>query len=127
MMAPPNPVFEKHYRDYLRQLDKADISSWSPILDIAVDANQETAQVPFFQTCYHVSPSGVVNERGQRPDYGTCVILLKYLLMCPSWLPSEKDWIPYRDFPDSGQAQNTGEEPDDDLYSSQLTFRATIR
>ena len=63
---------------------------------------------PVFQALFRVSPFGVVDDRGQRPDYGTCVILLKYLLMCPLQVPCDEDWIAYRDFSDAGQAQNIG-------------------
>lgn len=108
MMAEPNPVFEKYYEDYLRQLDTTHMLRWESILKITVDKKRRTAQIPFFQTLYRVAPFGVVNDRGRRPDYGTCVILLKYLLMCPSRVPCDKDWITYRDFADSGQTQNIG-------------------
>ena len=107
-MTKPNPVFEKNYGDYLQQLDSTHMSRWEAVLDITVDEKRRTAQIPFFQTLYRVSPFGVVDERGKRPDYGTCVILLKYLLMCPLWVPGDKDWILYRDFADSGQTQDVG-------------------
>ena len=84
------------------------MSRWESVLDIAVDEKRRTAQISFFQTLYRVSTSGVVDDRGQRPDYGTCVILLKYLLMCPLQVPRDEDWTSYRDFADSGQAQNIG-------------------
>ena len=107
-MAEPNPVFRKHYDDYLRQLDHTNSLLWESVLDITVDEKKRTAQIPFFNTLYRVSPFGVQNDRGRRPDYGTCVILLKYLLMCPRRVPGYKDWINYRDFADSGQTQNVG-------------------
>lgn len=107
-MTQPNPVFEKNYEDYLRQLDSTQMSRWEAVLDITVDEKKRTAQIPFFQTLYRVSPFGVVDDRGRRPDYGTCVILLKYLLMCPLQVPCDQDWISYRDFADSGQTQNVG-------------------
>jgi len=108
MMTEPNPVFEKNYEDYLRQLDSTHMSRWESVLDIGVDEKRKTAQIPFFQTLYRVSPFGVVDDRGRRPGYGICVILLKYLLMCPLQVPRDKDWITYRDFADSGQTQNAG-------------------
>jgi len=108
MMAQPNPVFEKNYGDYLRQLDSTHMSRWESVLDITVDEKRRTAQIPFFQASFRVSPFGVVDERGRRPDYGTCVILLKYLLMCPHHVPCDQAWITYRDFADSGQTQNVG-------------------
>ena len=108
MMIEPNPVFEKNYEDYLRQLDNTHMSRWESVLQITTDEERKTAHIPFFQKLYHVSPLGVVDEQGRRPNYGICVILLKYLLMCPLQVPSGKDWIAYRDFSDSGQAQNVG-------------------
>jgi len=107
-MTEPNPVFEKNYKDYLQQLDSTQMSRWESILDITVDKKRRTAKIPFFQTLYRVSPFGVIDDRGRRPDYGTCVILLKYLLMCPLQVPCDTDWITYRDFADSGQTQNVG-------------------
>ena len=107
-MTEPNPIFEKNYKDYLRQLDCTHMPRWVSVLNITVDEKRSTAQIPFFQTMYRVSPAGVVDKRCRRPDYGACVILLKYLLMCPPQAPSDKDWITYRDFADSGQTQNIG-------------------
>ncbi len=107
-MTGPNPVFEKNYADYLRQLDSTDMSRWESMLDIAVDEKTRAAQILFFKARYHVSPFGVVDDRGRRPGYGTCVILLKYLLMCPLQIPCDRDWVTFRDFTDSGQTQNVG-------------------
>ena len=107
-MTAPNPVFEKNYGDYLRQLDSTHMSRWEAVLGVTVDEKRRTAQIPFFQALFRVSPFGLVDDRGQRPDYGTCVILLKYLLMCPLQVPCDEDWIAYRDFSDAGQAQNIG-------------------
>jgi hypothetical protein len=107
-MEKQNPIFEINYRDYLQQVKDVDLSPCAAVLDITVDAEKKTADIPFFDTTYRVSPFGVVNERGKRPDYGICVILLKYLLMCPQWVPAPKDWVTYRDFMDSGQTQDAG-------------------
>ena len=107
-MQAPNPVFKQNYESYLHQLKDTTLSLCSSILGIRVDEETITAEIPFFKTMYRVSRLGVVDARGDRPDYGICVVLLKYLLMCPRWIPSAKDWTPYRDFKDSGQTQNTG-------------------
>ena len=71
-MNNPNPIFERNYRDYLRQLDRTHMSRWEAVLDITADEKRGTAQIPFFQTLYRVSPLGVVDNRDRRPDYGTC-------------------------------------------------------
>ena len=108
MMIEPNPVFEKNYTDYLRQLDTTHLPMWGSVLNITVDEKRTSALIPFFKTLYRVSPFGVVDDHGRRPDYGTCVILLKYLLMCPLQVTCDRDWVTYRDFADSGQTQNVG-------------------
>jgi len=107
-MPEPNPIFEKNYARYLRQLEDVDLSLCESILDITVDEERKIAQVPFFNTIYRVSRFGVVDDRGKRPDYGTSVVLLKHLLMCPQQVPAETDWVTNRDFKDSGQTQDTG-------------------
>ena len=107
-MKTTNPIFEKNYEGYLRRLKNNDFSLGQSILGIAVDKDGKTARIPFFQSLYQVSRSGVMNDRGKRPDYGTCVILLKYLLMCPQQVPADREWIHFRDFKDSVQAQNAG-------------------
>lgn len=103
-----NSIFEKHYEDYLRQLNDVDFSVCAPILDIVVDDTKKTTEIPFLNTTYRVSPFGVVDKHGKRPDYGMCVILLKHLLMCPKWVPAQRDWITNREFSDSGQTQDNG-------------------
>jgi len=107
-MRKSNPIFEKTYGSYLRQLDNVDLSLYNSVLGIIVDEERKTVRIPFFKKCYQISRFGVIDDQGKRPDYGTCVILLKYLLMRPKWVPGEKDWIHFRDFKDSVQAQNAG-------------------
>lgn len=108
MKGRPNPIFEKNYENYLRKVNDVNLSLCASVLDIIVDEKKRTAQIPFFKTIYRVSQFGVVDERGKRPDYGICVVLLKYLLMCPQHVPPETDWVTYRDFIDSGQTQDAG-------------------
>lgn len=107
-MRKPNPIFEQNYEGYLRQMDDIDFSKLPQILKIRLNKENSTAEISFFNTIYRVSPFGVVDENGKRPDYGICVILLKHLLMCPQWVPAERDWVTNRDFADSGQNQDTG-------------------
>jgi hypothetical protein len=94
-MGNTNPVFKENTENYLRQLDYTQLSRWESILDTTVDEKRKTVQIPFFQRNYRVSPFGVVDGQGKRPDYGACVILLKYLLMCPLQVPNGKDWISF--------------------------------
>jgi len=40
--------------------------------------------IPFFGEKYIISKRGIADESGNRPDYGVCVILSRYLLLCPA-------------------------------------------
>lgn len=107
-MGKPNPVFKKSYEDYLCQLKKADSANWSSILAIEADEEKRLAKIPFFDELYEVSPAGIIDAQGGRPDYGICVVLLKYLLMCPQVVPIDSNWVHSREFKDTVQAQNGG-------------------
>lgn len=107
-MVNKNPVFEKNYVDYLQRLKSADPARWSPVLAIDVDESLESAKIPFLGRLYTVTPECILDEQGNSPDYGICVILLKYLLMCPEGVPAETTWVHSRDFKDTVQAQSKG-------------------
>lgn len=101
-MQSKNPIFEKNYHAYLNDLSGLDLSDRAEILDITVKKQSNTALIPYFGKKYSVSTEGVVGTSGQRPGYEVCVVLLKYLLMCPRQLPTEGDWVNYRELKDSG-------------------------
>ena len=60
------------------------------------------AVIPLLNRTYRVSKEGIARADGRRPNLGTCVILSKYLLLCPPLEPTRTDWASYRDFKDSG-------------------------
>ncbi len=106
-MIQSNPIFKKNYTDYLTKLDAVDFPLLPSILNINVNEESRTAQIPFFQTNYKVSASGVVDVDGKRAGYDTCVILLKYILMCPKRVPLGNDWVNFRDLKSSGFTQHS--------------------
>jgi len=108
-MKTMNPIFEQNYHDYLNQLKFSD--AWlrrsSELGGVVINEGQ-TVQLPFLNKMYQVSTSGITDPQGNRPDYSICVILLKYLLMNPSYAIENREWIPFREFKDAGRGQNTG-------------------
>jgi hypothetical protein len=58
--------------------------------------------VPLFNRTYRVSSSAVVDLSGEKPPLEICVVLCKYLLLCPEIIPTEDDWVCYRDLKNSG-------------------------
>jgi hypothetical protein len=101
-MEKPNPIFETHYKDYLADIANIDLPARSATLDISVEAEGKRAVIPYFGRDCRVSSEGIADPQGKRPDYGACLLMLKYLLLCPPRLPVDDEWVNYRDLKDSG-------------------------
>lgn len=92
-------VFEKTYIEYLAQVAGVDFRSKQELLGIKVEGDEVV--IPFFGKPHRVSASGIIDTYGKRPDFSTCVVLCKYLLLCPETHPKGCDWVSYRDFKDT--------------------------
>jgi hypothetical protein len=99
-MADRSPAFERTYKDYLEQVAKIDVRSIKEKLGVRVEGN--AAIIPLFGKQIRVSPRGIIDQSGQRPSFDICVILCKYLLLCPDSIPKETEWVAYRDLKDAG-------------------------
>ena len=99
-MVAKSSVFEKTYEYYLTQVAEIDLQRTAEILGIEVEGDE--ASIPLFYKPYRVSKKGIVSPGGKRPSFDICVILCKYLLLCPHERPKEKEWVAYRDLKDSG-------------------------
>ncbi len=99
-MTPEAAVFEETYNDYLSRIAGIDLAGAAAALGAAMDDGR--AVIPLLNRTYRVSKEGIARADGRRPNLGTCVILSKYLLLCPPLEPTRTDWASYRDFKDSG-------------------------
>ena len=97
-------IFDTHYENYCRQIAELDFPSIKDTLDIELSGND--AIIPFFGEKYIVSKTGITDEFGNRPDYGVCVILSKYLLLCPDDPVLKKEWSALKDFHKRSQLTN---------------------
>lgn len=93
-------VFEKTYKDYLAQIARIDLSSIEQKLKVQVEGKR--VKIPLFGRLYEVSETGITDSSGKQPSLDICVILSKYLLLCPDIHPAEKEWVSYKDLKDSG-------------------------
>lgn len=102
MMAPAKArIFKETFDTYLGMIDPEDFESKAGILGCSVRHNRLT--IPFYTTDYTVSSRDVIDSRGGTADFAVSVVLLKYILMCPSSLPGDPDdWVSFRDFKDAG-------------------------
>ncbi len=58
--------------------------------------------IPVFGTPYTVSAAAISDPSGQLPSMDVCVLLSKYILLCPDPPPTDTEWVSFKDFKDSG-------------------------
>ena len=92
-------IFEKHYQDYLDQL--GDVSLKDVADRLGADFTDGVLSIAMFNEIYSISPEGISGARGETPTYDHCVVLSKYVLMCPDTMPEHGQWVGYREFRDA--------------------------
>ena len=92
-------VFEETYTNYLAQIGELDFKRIADRLGAQVDGDDLI--IPVFAKPMRVSAAGISGPSGSRPNFSVCVILFKYLLLCPDHDPAENNWVGFRDFKDS--------------------------
>jgi len=116
-------VFNQTYQDYLTQIAELDFNFIAGTLGVKIDG--EDALIPFFGKPYRVSPKGITDPSGKQPHLSICVILCKYLLMCPLIEPLGGNWMAFKDFKDAAplvQAfSNTVTRPIADTFSGRVS------
>ena len=103
-MTSKNSVFEKTYKDYIAQVAGIDFKSIEQKLGVEVEGNEVI--ISLFGKPHRISESGITDPSGKQPSLDICVILCKYLLLCPEVNAMEKEWISFRDLKDSGPLTN---------------------
>jgi hypothetical protein len=98
-MMPKAEVFETTYHNYLKQI--ADLKPAAIIDILGITSDDGDFVIPFMGKTYRVSAEGIYGPNGKRPDFGVCVVLCKYLLMCPVGVSNDRQWIPFRDIKDA--------------------------
>jgi len=98
-MDKKNTVFEQTCNRYLAEIAGIDFRRIETKLGI--DAREGAAVIPLLGTDYLVSCEAVTGPDGKTPPTAVCVILCKYLLMCPAFASPDADWVSFRDFRDA--------------------------
>ncbi len=99
-MVDDKHVFQKTYEHYLEEIRKTDLKKLEKSLGIKVKNNE--AIIPFFGEEYRVSGDGLFNKNNKLVTLDICVILSKYILLCPENQIEDKSWTAFRDFKDTG-------------------------
>ncbi len=98
--AATGSVYDQTYHYYLEQLKAMRFAGKEDLLGITVA--DDAVVVPYFGQPIRLTADGLVDASGNRPDFADCVVVCRYLIMCPSVEPKPKTWVAYRDFPDAG-------------------------
>ncbi|MFC1879932.1 DUF3786 domain-containing protein [Thermodesulfobacteriota bacterium] len=98
-MAEKSHVFEQTYEDYLSRIAGLDFNFIADTLGVKVDG--DAVIIPFFGRPYRVSTKAITDPSGIQPHLSICVILCKYLLMCPLIEPLGGNWMAFKDFKDA--------------------------
>ena len=117
-MLRSSEIFEKHYKSYCDQIRDLDFDSMQQKLGLGYEDGQIT--IPFFDKIYRISKDGIADLSGRVPDYMICVILSKYLLLCPDVPHSGIEWVSFKDFKKTSHLLNVS-------YFASDTERAIIK
>lgn len=93
-------VYDATYRDYLARIGGMNLGILEQSLGVRVQGNE--VLIPLFGRHYRVSKDGITNPEGNSPRFDICVILCKYLLLCPDTAQKENQWVSFRNLKDSG-------------------------
>jgi len=122
-MTEKSSVFEETYTNYLAQIAELDFKKIAD--QLGAERVAEELIIPFFGKPLRVSADGISEASGSRPNFSVCVILFKYLLLCPDHDPVENDWVSFKDFRDSspfaGSFINYTEAPIAKYFSGRVT------
>jgi hypothetical protein len=92
-------VFEETYASYLARIAELDFAKIAGRLGAELDGQELI--IPVFGNHHRISTKGIKDPAGKRPDFSVCVVLFKYLLLCPDHDPTEDDWVTFKDFKDA--------------------------
>ena len=98
-MTEKSSVFEETYTNYLNRIAELNFTRIAGRL--GAEMVGEELVIPFFGEPHRISAAGISEPSGSRPNFSVCVVLFKYLLLCPDHDPVENDWVSFKDFKDS--------------------------
>jgi len=120
-MKPKSPVFEENYQYYLERIGDLDFHRIAP--GLGADRDGEEMALPFFGKFYRITKDGITGPSGKKPEYSICIVLFKYLLMCPDDEPATGDWQSFKDFPDAAPLISYFQKTVKDVVTRHFTGR----
>ena len=99
-MADNDTIFDQNYQYYLEQLREVPFDAIAPKIGAEIDENNLIIEC--YGPKYQVSNESILDPNGTKAAYDLCVILSKYILLCPETAPQDHDWVAFRNLKDSG-------------------------
>ena len=99
-------VFEQIYENYLEQISEISFESIAEKIEAEI-INKNILKVPLYKKNYEISEEKIADSSGEKPAHDICVILSKYILLCPNKPPENNNWVSFRNFKDSGPLINS--------------------
>ena len=93
-------VFEETYRAYLEQLSTIDYLARADVLGARTSGNELV--ITFYGDEYRISTNGITDPSGKKANFAICVVLCKYILVCPNEVMQDGMWATYREFKHAG-------------------------
>ena len=93
-------IFARHARDYFARLGQVYLPALAAPLGAVAEG--DGLRLTLLGRDYHVSSQGVRAADGGRVSYDACVILCRYVLMCPQEAPHAAELVTFRNLKDSG-------------------------
>ena len=62
---------------------------------LGITLEGDTVRVPYFGQILRLTADGLTDEAGQRPDFSDCVVVCRYLIMCPPFAPKQTPLWPW--------------------------------
>lgn len=99
-MADTSPVFERTRSAYLDRINGVDMDRAARALGFV--GGPQGYDLRFFDRRYRVVPGDIVDAGGRPAPFDACVVLSRYLIMCPAAADTRLEWTAFRDFKDAG-------------------------
>jgi len=103
-MSLKTEIFEKNYLYYCDQLATVDFNSKR--MPLSLKQYGEKIFIPFFNENYEISNNCILDSTGKIPDYMICVILAKYILLCPDQPHHDTRWLSFNDLKEKSHFTN---------------------
>ena len=101
MIKPSNQEMERTYQGYLETIRQMNVKDIAPRLGLE-PSTKDRYNFCLFNSRYYYCKNGFFTVDNQKPKFDICIILSKYLMLCPQTEPTDSQLVSFKDFKNSG-------------------------